>query len=55
MEFLQASVDGSVIALWLDHESIKTTQVYLHAHATAGSAAVHRPISLRRSRFNVPL
>jgi integrase/recombinase XerD len=31
MELLQAGVDRSVIALWLGHESIETTQVYLHA------------------------
>ena len=32
MELLQAGVDCSVIALWLGHESIETTQAYLHAH-----------------------
>ncbi|MDR6412777.1 UNVERIFIED_ORG: site-specific recombinase XerD [Burkholderia sp. 1595] len=32
MELLQAGVDSSVIALWLGHESIETTQTYLHAH-----------------------
>ena len=32
MELLQAGVDCSVIALWLSHESIATTQTYLHAH-----------------------
>jgi site-specific recombinase XerD len=32
MELLQAGVDCSVIALWLDHESVQTTQVYLHGH-----------------------
>ena len=31
MELLQHGVDRSVIALWLGHESIETTQVYLHA------------------------
>jgi integrase/recombinase XerD len=31
MELLQAGVDWSVIALWLGHESIETTQTYLHA------------------------
>ncbi len=31
MELLQHGVDPSVIALWLGHESVETTQVYLHA------------------------
>jgi site-specific recombinase XerD len=32
MELLQAGVDRAVIALWLGHESVETTQMYLHAH-----------------------
>jgi hypothetical protein len=31
MELLQHGIDQSVIALWLGHGSIETTQVYLHA------------------------
>jgi len=31
MDLLQAGVDQSVIALWLGHESIETTQIYLEA------------------------
>jgi integrase len=31
MELLQHGVDQSVIALWLGHESVETTQVYIHA------------------------
>jgi site-specific recombinase XerD len=31
MELLHHGVDQSVIALWLGHESIETTQVYMHA------------------------
>jgi len=31
MQLLQKGVDRSVIALWLGHESIETTQIYLHA------------------------
>jgi len=42
MELLQAGVDCSVIALWLGHESIETTQVYLHAHLTLKEAALAR-------------
>lgn len=40
MELLQAGVDCSVIALWLGHESIETTQTYLHAHLTLKEAAL---------------
>lgn len=31
MDMLQAGVDRSVIALWLGHESVETTQIYLDA------------------------
>src|SRR3981081_1572946 len=31
MELLQNGVDQSVIALWLGHDSVETTQVYIHA------------------------
>jgi len=31
MELLQAGVDRALIALWLGHESVETTQVYLDA------------------------
>lgn len=40
MELLQAGVDCSVIALWLGHESMETTQVYLHAHMALKEAAL---------------
>jgi integrase/recombinase XerD len=32
MDLFQHGVDRSVIALWLGHESIETTQVYVHAN-----------------------
>lgn len=32
MELLQAGVDRAMIALWLGHESLDTTQVYMHAN-----------------------
>ena len=31
MQLLQSGVDRSVIALWLGHESVETTQIYLDA------------------------
>jgi len=40
MELLQAGVDCSVIALWLGHESVETTQIYLHAHLALKEAAL---------------
>jgi site-specific recombinase XerD len=40
MELLQAGVDCSVIALWLGHESVETTRVYLHAHMALKEAAL---------------
>jgi len=40
MELLQAGVDSAVIALWLGHESVETTQTYLHAHIALKEAAL---------------
>jgi site-specific recombinase XerD len=40
MELLSAGVDSSVIALWLGHESVETTQVYLDAHLAIKEAAL---------------
>ena len=36
MELLQAGVDRAVIALWLGHESVETTQIYLDADLALG-------------------
>jgi site-specific recombinase XerD len=32
MGLLQAGVDRAVIALWLGHESVETTQIYFEAN-----------------------
>lgn len=57
MELLQAGVDCSVIALWLGHESMETTQVYLHAHMALKEAALAKvpPVKGRPSgRYRPP-
>lgn len=45
MQLLQRGVDRSVIALWLGHESIETTQVYLHADLRLKEKALARTSS----------
>jgi len=39
MELLQGGVDRAVIALWLGHESVETTQIYLDADARSKAKA----------------
>ena len=42
MRLLHAGIDTSVIALWLGHENIETTQVYLHADLAIKERALAR-------------
>jgi site-specific recombinase XerD len=42
MELLRHGFDQSVIALWLGHESVETTQVYLHAGLKLKAQALKR-------------
>jgi integrase/recombinase XerD len=42
MTFLAAGIDTAVIALWLGHESIATTNTYLHADMTTKQRALDR-------------
>ncbi|MBV9327134.1 MAG: tyrosine-type recombinase/integrase [Chloroflexi bacterium] len=42
MQLLQAGVDTSVIALWLGHEQLQTTQIYLHADLSLKERALAR-------------
>ena len=42
MDLLQRGVDITVIALWLGHESIQTTQIYLHADMAMKEKALAR-------------
>lgn len=53
MELLQSGVEPTVIALWLGHESIKTTQIYLDANLALKEAALAKvkPIDATPGRF----
>jgi site-specific recombinase XerD len=42
LELLQAGVDRAVIALWLGHESVETTQIYLEATLAMKEQALAR-------------
>jgi site-specific recombinase XerD len=42
MELLQGGVDRAVIALWLGHESVETTQIYLDADLALKEQALAR-------------
>jgi integrase/recombinase XerD len=53
MRLLHAGVDTTVIALWLGHESVETTQMYVHADLTLKERALSRttPIDTRPGRY----
>ena len=42
MQLLHAGVDTTVIALWLGHEQVETTQIYLHADLALKERALAR-------------
>lgn len=42
MRLLHAGVDISVIALWLGHEAVDTTHIYLHADMNMKEKALAR-------------
>jgi site-specific recombinase XerD len=56
MRLLHAGVDTSVIALWLGHVSVDTTQIYLHADLTLKEKALARTrsTSSRAGRYRPP-
>jgi site-specific recombinase XerD len=53
MELLQHGVDRSVIALWLGHESVETTQIYLQASLQMKERALAKttPLSVPPGRY----
>jgi site-specific recombinase XerD len=56
MRLLHAGVDTTVIALWLGHESVETTQMYVHADLTLKEKALSKttPIGTRPGRYRPP-
>jgi len=53
MEMLQAGVDRSMIAIWLGHESVETTQIYLDANMAIKREILDktRPLHSRLGRY----
>jgi integrase/recombinase XerD len=53
MNLLRAGVDSTVIALWLGHESVETTQIYIHADMTIKERALARtaPFNTKPGRY----
>ncbi len=56
MNLLHAGVDSTVIALWLGHESVETTQIYLHADMAIKERALARttPPASTPGRYRPP-
>src|SRR3954449_8835476 len=53
MQLLRHGIDRSVIALWLGHESVETTEMYLHADMRLKEEALGRmaPLGAQPGRF----
>ena len=56
MRLLHADVDTTVIALWLGHEQVETTQMYLHADLDIKERALARtkPLDSKPGRYRPP-
>ncbi len=56
MRLLHAGVDTTIIALWLGHERVDTTQIYLHADLALKERAIARttPPDTRPGRYKPP-
>lgn len=56
MNLLHAGVDSTVIALWLGHESVEATQIYLHADMKIKERALARtkPADAKPGRYRAP-
>ena len=56
MRLLEAGIDTTVIALWLGHEHVDTTAIYLHAHLGIKERALARtqPPTAKPGRYRPP-
>jgi len=56
MQLLHAEIDTTVIALWLGHERVETTQIYLHADLALKEKALARtkPPAAKPGRYRPP-
>lgn len=56
MRLLRAGVDTSIIALWLVHQQIETTQMYLHADLEIKEWALAKatPANITPGRYRPP-
>jgi site-specific recombinase XerD len=56
MRLLRAGVDITVIALWLGHETTRTTQIYIHADLALKERALARttPPHAQTGRYRAP-
>jgi integrase/recombinase XerD len=53
MQLLQNGVDRTVISLWLGHESVESTQMYVHADIELKEKAMAKtqPVTVSPSRY----
>ena len=56
MQLLQAGVDATVIALWLGHSDVRSTQAYLQGDLTIKESALARvtPTGTKPGRYRPP-
>ena len=53
MQMLQAGIDRSMIALWLGHECVETTQIYLDANLSMKEKLLEKmvPLKVKKGRY----
>ena len=56
MRLLEAGIDVAVIALWLGHESVRTTDIYQHANLALKERALAKTAQPHavRGRYKPP-